>query len=98
RFAAAVADPEAQVLAVADRADVGELAAVDEQDDARVADPERSEATKLGGETKVELGAADDGVDMHERTKRLVREHVVAVRAEGAPRVPERRLRLCLVD
>src|SRR5204862_1069627 len=53
--APAVADPEPQVLAIADGRGVGDLAAVDEQRDARVAEPERCEPPVLGAAAEIEL-------------------------------------------
>ena len=51
--AAALAHAEAQMLAVADRREVRELAAVDEQQHARVAEPERREPPELGAQVEV---------------------------------------------
>ena len=56
-------DREPQVLAVADRGELGELAAGREQRHARVSEPERRERRQLLAEVERELAAVDDRVD-----------------------------------
>ena len=53
--AAALPHAEAQVLAVADRGEVGELAAVDEQEHAGIAEPERREPAELRAQVEGQL-------------------------------------------
>ena len=59
-----------------------ELAAVDEQRDPGVAEPERREPGELLAERQPELGAADDRVDRRPRAQIVVGQHRVGVRAE----------------
>ena len=68
-------------------AQVGQLAAGDEQVDARVAEPERREAAQLGAEAERERRAGDDRVDHRDRPQVVVGEVLVGVRGE---RVGER--------
>ena len=75
-------DAEAQVLAVADRAEVGELAAVDEQRHARVAEPERREPASSAARPSVQLRARHDRVDARHRLQVVVGQHLVGVRGE----------------
>src|SRR5206468_5346036 len=82
RVTAALADPETQVLAVANRREVRELAAVDEQDHTRVAEPERRETAELGAEVEVELAAGHDRVDARHRLQVVLSEHGVRMRRE----------------
>ena len=58
-----MAHAEAQVLAVADGAELGQLAPVDQQRHAGVAQAERREPRELLAERQAELGARDDRVD-----------------------------------
>ena len=82
-IASAVADAEAQVLAVADRGQVAELAGRQEQRDARVREPERRQAAELLAEVERELPARDDRVDDRSRAQVVVRQRGVGVSREG---------------
>src|SRR5581483_478708 len=83
-----VADAEAQVLAVADRGQIGELAAGDEQGDAWVAETERREAAELRAELERERRAGDDRVDDRHRPQIVLGEVLVRVGGErGRERV-----------
>src|SRR6266516_3686852 len=70
RVARAVLDPEAEMLAVADRGDFAELAAGREQRDPGIAEPERSEARQLRAEVEGQLRAVDERID-HRHRKQL---------------------------
>ena len=59
----ALPDAEPQVLAVADGREIGEVAAVDEEQHAGVREPERRELAELGAEVERELLPGNDGVD-----------------------------------
>src|SRR5882762_3463136 len=71
------------MLALADGAELGELAVVDEQRHARIAEPERSEPTKLFTKTEAELPARDDRIDRNLRLQVFVGEKRVGMCAEG---------------
>src|SRR5207248_2059597 len=70
RVARAVLDPEAEMLAVAERGDFAELAAGREQCDPGIAEPERSEARQLRAEVEGQLRPVDEGID-HRHRKQL---------------------------
>ncbi len=80
--AAALAHAEAEVLAFADGVEPVELAVVDEERDAGVAETERRELGELLAERKPELGSADDRVDRDPRPKVVVGQLAVGVLAE----------------
>ena len=69
--ASALPHTKAQVLAAADRPELGKLAVVDEQRDPRVAEPERREPAELLAERQTELGTGDDRIDGDDDADRL---------------------------
>src|SRR5579885_2659109 len=87
--AASLADAEAQVPAVPDRAELAQLAVVDEQRHPRVAEPERGEPRQLLAERQAELGAGDDRVDRDARAEVVVGEDGVGVGREDLGERPD---------
>ena len=79
---AALAHPEAKMLAVAHRRQVGELAPVDEQRHAGIAEPERREPRQLGAQAERQLRARDDRIDAGRRCEVVVGQHIVGIRRE----------------
>src|SRR5262249_6564599 len=80
--AATLPDAEAQVLAVAHGLQVGELAAVDEQQDTGVAEAERREPRQLRAEAERELWPGHDRVDACRRREVVLRQGAVGVLGE----------------
>ena len=78
-----VADAEAEVLALAHRRQVVQLAAGDQQVDAGVAEPERREPAQLGAEAERERRAGNDRVDRGHRPQVVVGQVLVGVGGEG---------------
>jgi len=78
-----VADPEAEVLALADHAGLDGLAARHEQGHVGVAEPERRQPVELVREAERQLGAGNDRVDPRHRRHVLVAERGVRVRRES---------------
>src|SRR5690349_24067614 len=85
--AAGVADtvlnPETKMLAVAHRRDVAELATGHEQGNARVGEPERRQARKLGTEIERQLRAVHERVDHRARLQLLLGKTCIGVHGKG---------------
>ena len=83
-------DAEAEVLALADGGEGGELAAGGEQHHAGIAEPERRELLELGAEVERELlSARHDRVDPGDGREVVVDEHAGGVRRRTRPRTLE---------
>src|SRR3954452_16444779 len=67
--AAVLADAEAQVLALADRGEIGQHTPAQEQRHVRVAEAEPREPRELGAEVERELGAVREGIDRRDRAE-----------------------------
>src|SRR2546423_6643544 len=80
--AAALPHAEAQMLALADRAELAQLASVDEQHHAGIPEPERREARQLLAERQAQLAAGDDRVDDDARPQVVFGEYGIGVRGE----------------
>src|SRR5262249_28266489 len=73
---------EAEVLPLADRPELTQLARVDEHHDAGVAEPERRQARELLAERQAELVAGDDRVDDDAGPEVVLRQDGVCVLGE----------------
>src|SRR5262249_60788894 len=82
RVAAALAHAEAEMLPFAHRPELAQLARVDEQHHAGVAEPERRQTRQLLAERQAELVAGNDGVDDDARAEGVLRQDRVCVRGE----------------
>src|SRR5919109_869415 len=79
---AAVPDAEPEVLPLAYRLELRELAAGQEEGHVRVAEPERGKPRELPAKLERELRAADDGIDSRHRQQVGLRDHSVRVPSE----------------
>src|SRR5437763_3581480 len=70
------------MLALADRAELAQLASVDEQHHAGIPEPERREARQLLAERQAQLAAGDDRVDDDARPRVVFGEDRIGVRGE----------------
>ena len=80
--AAALPHAEAQVLAVADGDELGELAAVDEQRHAGIAEPERRQTAELRAQIEMQLAPGTIASTRVTRPQVVLGQHRVGVRGE----------------
>src|SRR5439155_12261336 len=78
-----VADAEAEMLAVADRVQLRQLAAGQKQRHVRVAEAKRREPRELGTEVERQVGAVHERIDGRDRLQVVLAEPCVGYCAEG---------------